>query len=156
MRIAKDKGFSLVELMFVLLIFGLMMLASIPGFGRFLQTWKLHGEIDKMASSMRAARSVAIMKNTDAVFQFNTNQRTYSYYEDLDGNNQRDANEYRSAMHTLPAGIIFQGHTLSGTTITFGPRGNASENGTITMQNGLNRTRQISLFGGTGNIRVDT
>lgn len=156
MHLAKDKGFTLVELMFVVLIFGLMMLVSIPGFGRFLQTWKLRGEVDRMASAMRTARSAAIMKNVESVFTFNTNQRTYFYYEDLDGDSQRDANEYRSATHTLPAGIIFRGHTLNGTTITFGPRGNASENGTITLQNGLNRTRQISLFGGTGNISVDT
>ena len=63
MHVAKSKGFTLVELMFVILVFGLTMVMSLPGFGRFLQTWKLHGEVDQMASTMRSARSAAIMKN---------------------------------------------------------------------------------------------
>jgi len=156
MHIGKSQGFTLVELMFVILIFGLTMLVSIPGFGRFLQTWKLNGEVDTMASTMRTARSAAIMRNTDAVFQFDVNQQTYFYYEDLDRNGSRDKGEYRSATHTLSPGVIFRGHTLNSTSITFGPRGNASEDGDITLQNGLNRTRRINLFGGTGNISVDT
>ncbi|UCG50472.1 MAG: GspH/FimT family protein [Candidatus Latescibacterota bacterium] len=156
MEIARKKGFTLVELMFVILVFGLLMLLSLPGFNKFLQTWKLNGEIDKMAASMRTARSAAIMKNIDAVFQFDINQNVYFYFEDEDGDGSRDGGEYRSARYTLPPGITFQGHTLAGTTITFGPRGNASQNGTITIQNALAKTRQISLFAGTGNIRVDT
>ncbi len=74
MQIAKSKGFTLVELMFVILVFGLTMTMSLPAFGKFLQTWKLHGEVDRMASTMRGARSAAIMRNIDVVFQFDVNR----------------------------------------------------------------------------------
>jgi len=156
MHTAKSKGFTLVELMFVIMIFGLIMTASMPSFGRFLQTWKLHGEVDRMAATLRTARGAAVMRNIDAVFSFNTNQRTYFYFEDADGDGARDNNEYRSATYTLPPGINFESQTLGGTTVTFGPRGNTMQSGSITLQNGLERTRQITIFGGTGNIRTGT
>ncbi|UCH83246.1 MAG: GspH/FimT family pseudopilin [Candidatus Latescibacterota bacterium] len=154
MHLVKSRGFTLVELMFVVLVIGLMLLMSLPGFGRFLQTWKLHGEIDRMASTMRAARSAAIMKNIDAVFQFDVIRGTYSYFEDEDGDGSRDNDEYRSATHNLPPGITFDSHTFGATTITFGPRGNTTQSGSITMGNTLHKTRQLSLFGGTGNIKT--
>jgi prepilin-type N-terminal cleavage/methylation domain-containing protein len=156
MHVAKSKGFTLVELMFVILVFGLTMIMSLPGFGRFLQTWKLHGEIDQMASTMRSARSAAIMKNIDAVFQFDVNRGLYFYFEDEDGDGARDNTEYRSAIHNLPPGITFDTHTFGSTSITFGPRGNTTQSGSISMGNTLHKTRQLSLFGGTGNIKVDT
>ena len=156
MHFARNKGFTLVELMFVILILGLTLAISLPGFGRFLQTWKLHGEVDQFASILRTARSAAVMRNVDAVFQFDVNNGTYFYYEDNDGDGQRDNSEYRSTIFSLPPGIRFESHTLSATTLTFGPKGNTNESGAIILENGLEKTRQVSIFGGTGNIRVGT
>jgi len=156
MHIAKSKGFSLVELMIVITIFGVLMAVSMPSFGRFLQTWKLHGEVDRMAAALRTARSAAVMRNINAVFQFDTDAGTYFYFEDEDGDGVRDSAEYRSATFTLPPGISFESETLGGTTITFGPRGNTMQSGSITLENGLERTRQVTIFGGTGNIRTGT
>jgi prepilin-type N-terminal cleavage/methylation domain-containing protein len=156
MHAAKSKGFSLVELMFVIMVFGLVMAASMPSFGRFLQTWKLHGEVDRMAAALRTARSAAVMRNINAVFQFDLDAGTYFYFEDEDADGQRDTAEYRSATFTLPPGIMFDSQTLGGTTVTFGPRGNTMQSGAIILENGLEKTRQITIFGGTGNIRTGT
>jgi type IV fimbrial biogenesis protein FimT len=156
MHIAKSRGFTLVELMFVILIFGLVMTMSMPSFGRFLQTWKLHGEVDRVASVLRTARSAAIMRNINSVFQFDQNLGTYFYFEDLDRDGGHDAGEYQSATFTLPPGIRFESQTLGGTVVTFGPKGNTTQNGNIILENGLERTKQITIFGGTGNIRTGT
>jgi prepilin-type N-terminal cleavage/methylation domain-containing protein len=154
MNAVKPKGFTLVELMFVILIFGIMMTLSLPAFGRFLQTWKLHGEVDQMAAALRTARSAAIMKNINAVFQFDMNQMNYFYFEDNDRDGTRDSGEYRSATYTLPSSIRFERQTLGGTVITFGPKGNTAQSGSIVLENGLQKERQITIFGGTGNIRT--
>jgi prepilin-type N-terminal cleavage/methylation domain-containing protein len=154
MPAAKSKGFTLVELMFVILIFGVMVSLSIPGFNHFLQTWKLHGEVDEMAATLRTARSAAVMRNRNTVFRFDMNRRTYFYFQDDDRDGVQDNGEYRSAVHTLPASINFESQTLGGTAVTFGPKGNTMQSGAIVLQNGLQRTRQIEIFGGTGNIRT--
>lgn len=154
MSAVKSKGFTLVELMFVILIFGVMLTLSVPSFSRFLQTWKLHGEVDQLAATLRTARSAAVMRNQNVVFRFDMTRGTYFYFEDDDGDGQHDAGEYRSATYRLPPSIAFDSQTLGGTSVTFGPRGNTMQAGAITLQNGLQRTRQVTIFGGTGNIRT--
>lgn len=152
---ATNKGFTLTELMIVIGILGVVMVASVPAIGRFLQNWRLGGDTDQMANTMRAARSTAVMKNLDAVFQFNPVDGTYSYFEDADGDGSKDANEYESSTHEFSPGISFNSHTLPGPQITFQPRGNSIESGTITLANVHGKTKTISLYGGTGNIRVE-
>jgi prepilin-type N-terminal cleavage/methylation domain-containing protein len=151
----KNGGFTLAELMIVILIMGLIAVLALPGYTRFLQNWKLNGEADQFAAALRTARSAAVMKNTNAVFVFNVNNRTYFYFEDTDRDGVRDNNEYRSATYRLIPQISIAAHTLSGTTLTFGPMGNTRESGSITLRNTLHNTRTIRIFGGTGNIMVN-
>lgn len=150
-----NKGFSLVELMVVILIIGIAIALSIPAFGRFLQGWRLSGSIDRLSSTLRTARSAAVMKRVNTVFQFDTDTNTYFYFEDLNGNGSRDNTEYRSATYELPSGITFQGYTLPSTIVTFGPKGNTAASGTITLQNLRGATRSVRIFGGTGNISTN-
>jgi Tfp pilus assembly protein FimT len=141
--------------MIVVSLIGMFMLFSIPAYNRFQQSWRLAAESDKMAISLRAARSRAVMKNTEVVFEFDTATNTYSYFDDADGDGTRDSSEYQSAQMELTSGITFQNHTLSGPKITFEPKGNTLESGTIVVQNTRSHTRVLTIYGGTGNVRVD-
>ncbi len=151
----RNRGFTLAELMISVGILAVMVALTIPSFGRYLQTWRLNGETDQLATMLRSARSAAVSKNISTVFVFDQNNDTYFYFEDVNGDGVRGNGEYCSEAIDLPPGIIFQGHTLSQPRIFFGPKGNANESGTITLQNLQNRTRTILLFGGTGNISID-
>lgn len=151
----KNKGFNLVELMVGIVIAGILFVMSLPAFGRFVHTWRLNGSAEQLSSTLRTARSAAVMKHINAVFQIDINNNEYFYFEDLDGDGARDNGEYRSATHELANGVTFQGMTLAGTTITFGPKGNTSSSGTITVQNLDQHTRAVRIFGGTGNITLD-
>jgi prepilin-type N-terminal cleavage/methylation domain-containing protein len=151
----KNKGFTLVELMIAIAIMAILVAVSIPSFGRYLQSWRLNGETDQLASLMRSARSAAVSKHVNTVFVFDTTNDNYYYFEDADGDGTKDSDEYCTETIDLPPGIILRGHTLSQTKILFGPKGNANESGTITLQNLQNKVRTIMLFGGTGNITID-
>lgn len=150
-----NEGFTLTELMITILILGLVAILALPTYGRFMQDWKLNGEADQLAGVLRAARSAAVMKNIDVVFTFNMDTNTYSYFEDVNGNGVRDKAEYRSATFELYNGIMITAHTLPGTTLTFGSRGNTRDSGSITLRNAYNRNKLVRIFGGTGNITVD-
>jgi prepilin-type N-terminal cleavage/methylation domain-containing protein len=154
MKLNEHRGFSLVELMLVISIMGLSVALSIPSFGRFMQSWRLAGETDQVATTMRSARRAAIMKNIDAVFTFDTDAGTYSYFEDTDQDGIKDGSEYQSTTRKFSKGLVFDSHTLSATRLTFGPRGNCNESGEIIIENAIERTKTITIFGGTGNIRV--
>jgi prepilin-type N-terminal cleavage/methylation domain-containing protein len=150
-----SKGFTLVELMISIGILTIMVALSIPAFGRYLQTWRLNGETDQLASMLRSARSAAVSKHVNTVFVFDLNNDNYFYFEDRDGDGSRDNDEYRSETIDLPSEVTLQAHTLSRPMIFFGPKGNANESGTIIIQNLQNKTRTITLFGGTGNITIN-
>jgi prepilin-type N-terminal cleavage/methylation domain-containing protein len=150
-----NKGFTLTELMITVLIIGIIAALSVPGFARFLNTWKLAGDADHFAATVRTARAAAVTKNIDAVFTFNDANGTFFYYEDADRDGTLDNTEFRSATYRLEPGIVFAGYTLSSTTMTFGSMGNTRESGSITLRNSYNRTRTVRIFGGTGNVLVD-
>jgi prepilin-type N-terminal cleavage/methylation domain-containing protein len=151
----KNKGFSLIELMVAIGILGIVLVMSLPAFGRFVHTWRLKGSVEQLSTVLRTARSAAVMKHTEAVFQIDLNRNQYFYYEDLNENGVRESTEYRSATYDLATGITFQGLTIPSATITFGPKGNTSSSGSITLQDLSNHTRAVRIFGGTGNISLD-
>jgi type IV fimbrial biogenesis protein FimT len=151
----RNRGFTLTELMIVIAIIGLLAIVSLPGYTRFRQSWQLNGEAQQFASAMRTARGTAVMKNIDVVFNFDMDNNSYSYFEDTNGNGSLDNNEYQSTTYEFSPGIEIIAHTFSGVVFTFGPKGNTRESGSITVRNSYNKTKQIRVFGGTGNIDVE-
>ena len=141
--------------MIVIVIMGIVAVASMPAMGRFLQSHRLSGETNQLAGFLRSARSAAVMKNRDVVFKFQMADETYFYFEDEDSDGVRDATDYQSSTRELTGGITFSGHTLSGPILIFGPRGNTNESGTITLQNRRAATRTVSVFGGTGAVSTN-
>ena len=150
-----NKGFTLVELMITISIIGLIAVLSVPNYQRFMHGWRLNGETQQLASALRTARSSAVMKNIDVVFSFDTDEGTYSWFEDMNRNGNLDNGEYESAEYDLGETIEIAAHTLSSTILTFGSKGSTRESGSITLRNVLNNVRQVRIFGGTGNVTVD-
>jgi type IV fimbrial biogenesis protein FimT len=151
----KQRGFTLVELMISISIMGLITILAVPGFTRFLQSWKLQGDANHFATALRTARAAAVTKNISVVFTFDTDDETFFYYEDNDRDGSYDNGEYHSATYALETGIGFAGHTLSSSTLTFGSMGNTRESGSVTLRNAFNRTRTVRIYGGTGNITIE-
>jgi len=154
-KIRNNKGFTLAELMIVITVMGLIAVLSVPNYNRFMMGWRLNGETQQLASTLRTARSAAVMKNIDVVFTFDPDRGTYSWYEDTNRNGSLDADEYESAERALPDVVEISAHTLSSTTLTFGSKGSTRSSGSITLRNTLNKVRSVRIFGGTGNVTVD-
>ncbi|MBU8922427.1 MAG: GspH/FimT family pseudopilin [Bacteroidales bacterium] len=154
-NIENNRGFTLTELMIVISIIGLLAILTLPGYNKFMANWRLNGDTQELATALRTARSTAVMKNIDVVFEFDPDTQTYSYFEDEDGSGSRGSDEYLSAIHEMSPDVRIAGHTFSGTVLTFGGKGNTRESGSITLRNVHNKIKDVVIFGGTGNITID-
>jgi type II secretion system protein H len=71
----KNKGFSLVEIIVVLVIMSLSIALVTPSFSRFLRTVELKGAAKKVGGILRYSRSEAINKGRTVQVLFNSNLR---------------------------------------------------------------------------------
>ena len=62
---------------------------------------------------------------------------------------------YESALQELPEGISFDSYTTPQQWITFGPKGNTVDGGSIVLKNSHDSTKRVRVFSGTGNITID-
>jgi prepilin-type N-terminal cleavage/methylation domain-containing protein len=85
---SRQAGFSLVEMLIVVAIVAIMAAVALPNIGQYIRNYKVRGAAQDVAGVMQAARSKAIMSNTNAGVSF--------YVVDLDS--------YRFVQEDLPAG----------------------------------------------------
>jgi prepilin-type N-terminal cleavage/methylation domain-containing protein len=99
-----DRGFSLVEMLIVVAIVMVMAAVALPNIGQYIRNYKIRGAAQDVAGEMQAARSKAIMGNTNAGVSFVVvDADSYRYVlEDL-----APADEQFGPLKDLPMGVRF-------------------------------------------------
>ena len=120
-----DSGFTLLELVLVLLLMGLIAGFTLPFVASTLDRLKLQSEVRKISSALQFARSEAISKK--AIFTFNVDIDENKYWLDMPKHNEVTQSkpidktvqilDYQGADETLKEGSFI---------ILFYPSGNSS------------------------------
>ena len=84
------SGFSLVEMMMVVLLIGIVATIAAPPMFRYLQSSRLQTTADKMAADLQFARSLAIANGV--ILQFSTTEAGYILRNPSDGSVLRTEN----------------------------------------------------------------
>lgn len=67
------RGFSLIELLVALAVFGILILAAMPSYSSWLQSTKVRNTAESMLSGLQLARSEALRRNTSVEFAIGAN-----------------------------------------------------------------------------------
>ena len=78
MHLSRVKGFTLLELMVVMVIAGLMLAVTPPLMSGLGLTTELRGSARQLAAALRSARTHAITKQEEAVLTLDLEQRRFS------------------------------------------------------------------------------
>jgi len=67
-----ERGFSLIELMVAIVVFGLLVGLSIPNYQSYAQAQKLRGTSENLVQTIQLQRSRAMATGQSVVINFNT------------------------------------------------------------------------------------
>ncbi len=148
-----QRGFSLIELMVVIVIMGLLFL-SVPALRKHSANASLIQASEGLASTMRLARQRAVATGNNTVVFFDVASNSYWIFDDPDGDGQLDSGERQTSLTKLPSGVRFGEVNFDQNRVSFNPRGSADKTGSIVLVNRNNIARQILLNAPTGLVYI--
>lgn len=77
-KLTDNRGFTLVELVVTLAIFGIMLAIALPSFLSYLPTMRLKGAARDISSTLQSARMEAVSRNTNCNVSFDINNKSYT------------------------------------------------------------------------------
>lgn len=158
-----QKGFTLLELIVVILILGILAAAVAPSVGRIVGGVGIKSEALEFAEAVRYTQSRALSEGQYFYLKLNRNTGYYKVYallEDESGNIYEDIRK-EDTVDDVVAGITssFPPDPDDGswTVITYMPTGATSQTGagTITFRSENGDTVKVIVALGTGRVRVE-
>ncbi len=153
---SRNQGFSLLELMIVIAIFGILAGVMTPSFLQWRDRSKVKGDASELRAVFESAKLRAIKHNTNVVVTF-PDTTSYQAFIDTNESGARDAGEDILITRTLSPGVTITTNTFAGSDMAFNPRGMANgpnSTGSITMTSpgGENYRVVVSSF---GRVRIE-
>jgi prepilin-type N-terminal cleavage/methylation domain-containing protein len=106
----REHGFSLVEMVVVVAIVAVMAAVALPNIGGYIRNYTIRGAAQDVAGEIQAARSKAIMSNTNnGVFFAIVDANSYRWIMA-----DNPAGEQLGPLRDLPSGVFFMDSTEAG------------------------------------------
>lgn len=153
-HIGGKRGFSLPELMVVIVIGAIGAAVALPSFVELLRDSQSESAAEEVAASMRGARAKSISQGNAFVWSYDAVSRVYEAFDDDNGNGIADAGETTYGPAPLPSCIELEASTIPGNELTFGPLGNANVSGELTFSDNHGAVIAVTVEAATGKISV--
>ena len=130
---ANEQGFSLIELMAVLVVFGIMLSFGIPSFQHYLLSQQLRGTSENLVQTLQLQRSRAMATGQSVAINFNTGSPSAWTVLGTNGS-------HRTA---LANGITYA--SANPATLTLTRDGRVNTSGLVVFQNRSGATDTVSI-----------
>jgi Tfp pilus assembly protein FimT len=143
--------------MVALVVFGILIAASVPAFRKYMATQQVEGTIHRLAANLRLARQSAAAERNNYKVTFNPTAKRYSMLDDDNNNGVADNGEMVLGPINIPAELtVTNGPALPfpGDTLVFYPNGSTSSTGTMTISNRKHYNRLVRVMRSTGAVAV--
>jgi prepilin-type N-terminal cleavage/methylation domain-containing protein len=152
---AENRGFTSLELMIVLTIFGLLLAASWGNIGSMINQHRLTGATNQVATHLRLAREKAVAEGNNYIVTFRVGLNDYQVWDDEGSDSLVGPDDARQEF-TMPARTNVQNAAFFGANrIIFRPDGTCNASGSVQVANS-EFVRQINVLASTGKITVTT
>ncbi len=145
MKIRKNKGFTLIELMIVMAILGIVLAIAAPNFTKYLHNTNLKNAVRDLAGDIHNTKQTAAAQAVHYEMIFDNTNNKYEIKKC--GSNSTDPCNVKTADKS-PASvagyIAIDSLTYPSSKISFQPRGTISPSGSITLKNDKGSTATIT------------
>ena len=153
MKTFKKYGFTLVELMIVLVIMGIVSAIAAPNFMHYMAERRLNGAARMVMSDLMAARQKAVSHNNEFKVFFNASNRQYTLLDDDDNDGAADTGE---ATEVRDMQIDYYDVTLSASANPiFTPRGTSTNGTKVTLTSSRTGGTKYVKTAWTGRVKID-
>ena len=134
MRIMKDRGITLIELIIVISIIGILVLALGCEYSGWMGGYRVESQTKEMYVDLMNARARAMQRNRNHFVVVTANN--YQIFEDTNENNSYNAGTDQSAVFINPKTLTYPSLWIG--TVSLDTRGLVSPNNTIQFNTGTN------------------
>lgn len=152
---SRQKGFTLVEMMVVLLVIGITLAAGVPSFSRYMRTSNLDSASKQVEGAFKLARQRAITEGVPYLILW-SNYTWYYIIRDTDRNGTYTSGEPYTGPTYLPKGTWATASTgFTSSYLSFYPNGTASAGVTFDLTNQAGQVISMTLLPPTGQMLVN-
>ena len=153
----RESGFTLTELMVVIMIFGIVSAVALPGFTKFLRSVDLNGYVQRVATTLRVVRQRAITENNNYVVYWSSTDHGWGWWDDDDNDGVKDGPEKFAAPEPVPSWMTITNSSTNpfpSDSLSFLPNGSATVSGSVIFSNPEGYSRSLSVVRPTGMVTV--
>jgi prepilin-type N-terminal cleavage/methylation domain-containing protein len=150
----QQQGFTMAEIMVVVLVIGVTLAASIPSFSKLLRTNNLIAGGDMLTEDFRLMRQRAVSEGVPYLVTLSSGY--YYTVKDTNGDGTYSSGESYWGPFYMPKGAYVSSlsNGFTSTWIQFRPNGTSSQGGNINMYNDRGKQLTLTLLKPTGQVFV--
>ncbi len=149
-----DAGVTITELAVMLVVFGLVLAASLPSLRSIREGYTHRNAVDSIKTRLVMTRGLAVSSKIPHVVTVDPATSRLNVFEDKDEDGIFDAGERQYGPYEVDPGVNLVNLDWDQNQITFRPDGTASKTGSLQVQNGGGRSRTIRVSSMTGSAQV--